>query len=178
MSHGKSLPASLQRPSQCHVSDGGICVCVMRLFHWRILSGARAEHVLRLHRRSLPQDVRVRGISQPSEPRSGPVAGYSGTKFGMEARLGIFNPRLPGPRLTGDSLEVNLNYLGTFNHDPHVVGEEWRSSGLSGSPTLRRVEDGFSIAQSQQWKAVHHLNKSLVVVGSMVQLAGFASGPS
>jgi len=41
--------------------------------------------------------------------------GYSGTKFGME---------------------VNLNYLGTFNHDPHVVGE-----------------DGFSIAQSQQWKA-------------------------
>ncbi|OLP81230.1 hypothetical protein AK812_SmicGene38254 [Symbiodinium microadriaticum] len=40
--------------------------------------------------------------------------GYSGTKFGME---------------------VNLNYLGTFNHDPHVVGE-----------------DGFSIAQSQQWK--------------------------
>eukprot|EP00439_Symbiodinium_sp_Y106_P081692 s2258_g20.t2 len=58
--------------------------------------------------------------------------GYSGTKFGME---------------------VNLNYLGTFNHDPHVVGEEWRSSGLSGSPTLRRVEDGFSIAQSQQWKA-------------------------
>ncbi|CAE7267594.1 unnamed protein product, partial [Symbiodinium pilosum] len=40
--------------------------------------------------------------------------GYSGTKAGME---------------------VNLNYLGAFNHDPHVVGE-----------------DGFSIAQSQEWK--------------------------
>ena len=111
----------------------------------------------------LPQRARIHGIA--SQPESGPVAGYSGTKFGMEAQLGI-SPRLPGPRPTGP--EVNLNYLGTFNHDPHVVGEEWRSSGVSGNPTRCHVEDGFSIAQSQQWKEAHHLAMSFVVVSSMV----------
>ncbi|CAJ1334142.1 unnamed protein product [Effrenium voratum] len=40
--------------------------------------------------------------------------GYSGTKTGME---------------------VNLNYLASFNHDPHVLGE-----------------DGYSIAKSKEWR--------------------------
>ena len=48
--------------------------------------------------------------------------GYSGTKIGMEA--GYSETHESPAAMQAQSSQVNLNYLGTFNHDPHVVGED------------------------------------------------------